>query len=229
LSPYIICMAVFWTRSSRVTSYCVILVPQYGTASSTIGLICLQYVSCNSCRSEVKLASRLRSHILLYALSTMYFVFLSVTHEQVHILTYNCHICDFTCKTQDYIKQHTLVKHEGEAFLCSSCEFRAGSLSKLRSHKEQHNERCLKCPHCDYMGQGKNRLAAHMKRQSDPKYICKECDYKTYDPSNFKTHTTEKHGDVILKCSICDYKTKSRRGLNHHSEKHSQFLSASYK
>ena len=146
------------------------------------------------------------------------------THEQGHVTPYNCQKCEFTCKTQKYIKQHTLEKHEGEALLCYSCEFRAGSLSKLRNHEEQHNERSLKCPNCDYMGKGKNRLSAHMKRHKDPKYICRMCDYKTSDQSNFNTHTTVKHGDVILKCNICDYTTKSKRSLNQHSEKHSKSL-----
>ena len=74
----------FWTLSSRMTSCFVFLVPQFRTASSTRGCICLQKVSCNSCLSAVNLANHLKSHILPHALGTMCFVFLYVFNSAVN-------------------------------------------------------------------------------------------------------------------------------------------------
>ena len=142
------------------------------------------------------------------------------THEQGHTELIRCIMCEFSCVQANYMKRHIQFKHEGEAYLCSSCDFKADTLSHLRDHEEQHNERTLKCPHCNYMGRGDITLKKHMLRHEDPKYLCTECDYKTYDGGNFSTHRTTKHGKVVHKCESCDYGTKSKRSLRQHKDKH---------
>ena len=118
------------------------------------------------------------------------------------------------------MKRHIQFKHEGGAFLCSSCDFKTDTLCHLRAHEEQHNERTLKCPHRTYMGRGDSTLKKHMLRHEDPKYLCTECDYKTYDAANFSTHRTTKHGKVVHQCESCDYGSKSKRSLRQHKDKH---------
>ena len=141
-------------------------------------------------------------------------------HEKGHTELLKCKKCGFSCIQKNAMKRHIQFKHEGGAFLCSSCDFKTDTLNHLQSHEEQHNERTLKCPHCKYMGRGNSTLKKHMLRHEDPKYLCTECDYKTYDRANFSTHKTTKHGNIVHQCESCDYGSKSKRSLRQHKDKH---------
>ena len=141
-------------------------------------------------------------------------------HEEGHTDPSKCKMCHYTCTSELQLKRHVKFKHEGEAVLCSFCNYKTYTHSHLRKHEETHNERTIKCTLCEYVGKSENSLKVHLLRHDDPKYFCEQCQYKTYDSTNFRVHMTVKHGNIICQCEECDYKTKSKRSLRQHIKKH---------
>ena len=143
-------------------------------------------------------------------------------HEEVHITgKFQCDQCDFGTEIKTNMTSHIKIQHEGgEVFECGLCEYKTAFFGRLSRHKEIHSTDIYSCVVCEYKGKGKSNLRVHMKRHQEPKFICTECSYKTYDSANFGTHKKVKHGNVILKCDICEYDTKSKRSLRKHAEKH---------
>ena len=93
-----------------------------------------------------------------------------------------------------------MFRHEGEAFICSICDYKTYTLSHLQAQEETHNERTIKCILCDFMGKTKRSLNVYMLRHDDPKFLCLDFSYKTYERANFLIQRTVKHGNIACKC-----------------------------
>ena len=143
-------------------------------------------------------------------------------HEEIHITgKFQCDQCDYGTEVQSGMTSHIRIQHEGgEVFECSLCEYKTDFFGRLSRHKEIHSTDIYSCIVCEYKGKGKSNLRVHMKRHQEPKFVCTDCSYKTYDSANFGTHKKVKHGNIILKCDICEYDSKSKRSLRKHAEKH---------
>ena len=146
-------------------------------------------------------------------------------HEQAHIERLTCTICPYSTPRPTQLKQHIKFKHEGgEIYLCTFCDFKTGIHGLLIVHENRHGERKFKCDVCIFTGKTEGDVKRHKKRHDDPKYLCEKCDYKTYDMSNFKVHTIERHGNISLVCKNCDFSTNSKRTLSKHNKKKHIFL-----
>ena len=140
-------------------------------------------------------------------------------HEKGHGEKFKCNQCNFSCKRINSLKVHKRFKHDGIGYKCSICDHTVRRAHILRQHMEIHNEPTLQCQRCELKANGPIDLKRHMERHN-PKYLCDKCDYKTYDAGNFTVHKIVKHGNDILKCSLCKYETKSKRSLKKHKTKH---------
>ena len=144
------------------------------------------------------------------------------SHEAGHLGVIRCEPCDISFRSKPLLRKHQVIVHgDGKHVSCPLCSFKTWNPTLLRIHSTTHNEKTFKCNQCDYKGTSKDNLRNHKRRHEEPKYICQKCDYKTYDCGNFHTHSTVKHGTIVLKCEYCpEYSTKSARSLRKHQEGH---------
>ena len=103
--------------------------------------------SCDQCDQQYTDKSNLRSHI-------------KSKHEGIK---YGCEVCgqQFTQKAD--VQHHILAVHEGVSHVCSACNYKASTLTKLKTHWQEHNGLKHVCMKCDRRYKWKHMLENHIQ------------------------------------------------------------------
>ncbi|XP_058798726.1 zinc finger protein 84-like isoform X3 [Phymastichus coffea] len=154
----------------------------------------------------------------------------------------SCPICSFNCDNPSICRSHVKRKHQiGWLQLRGKENLRESAGYKAKEDKVAMNH----CPHCSFETPNKSTLYSHVSRSHSERrrapageaslrgqngYACSYCTFAAVTMSSLRCHNAREHGaraagsrqPVIelpvleFDCEQCDYKTKSRKCMQHH-------------
>lgn len=136
-----------------------------------------------------------------------------------------CQLCDKAYLSKYKLKDHILVKHEGQTVACPDCGKRFSSRSSMEMHKKQQHEGQFSI-FCKICGKGFNHTGhyyGHMNKHTNTKpFWCQKCGKRFYGSSYLHNHKQVCRGDEDWnhQCSICQRKFKCELYLKKHMKVH---------
>ena len=136
-----------------------------------------------------------------------------------------CQLCDKAYLSKYKLKDHILVKHEGQTVSCPECGKRFSSRSSMEMHKKQQHEGQYSI-FCKICGKGFNHTGhyyGHMNKHTNTKpFWCQQCGKRFYGSSYLHNHKQVCRGnnDLNYSCSVCDRKFKCELYLKKHMKIH---------
>ncbi|KAH3891483.1 hypothetical protein DPMN_015587 [Dreissena polymorpha] len=136
-----------------------------------------------------------------------------------------CQLCDKAYLSKYKLKDHILVKHEGQTVSCPECGKRFSSRSSMEMHKKQQHEGQYSI-FCKICGKGFNHTGhyyGHMNKHTNTKpFWCQQCGKRFYGSSYLHNHKQVCRGnnDMNFACSVCDRKFKCELYLKKHMKIH---------
>jgi hypothetical protein len=136
-----------------------------------------------------------------------------------------CQLCDKAYLSKYKLKDHILVKHEGQTVSCPECGKRFSSRSSMEMHKKQQHEGQYSI-FCKVCGKGFNHTGhyyGHMNKHTNTKpFWCQQCGKRFYGSSYLHNHKQVCRGnnDLNYSCSVCDRKFKCELYLKKHMKIH---------
>lgn len=136
-----------------------------------------------------------------------------------------CQLCDKAYLSKYKLKDHILVKHEGQTVSCPECGKRFSSRSSMEMHKKQQHEGQYSI-FCKICGKGFNHTGhyyGHMNKHTNTKpFWCQQCGKRFYGSSYLHNHKQVCRGnnDLNYSCTICDRKFKCELYLKKHMKIH---------
>jgi len=127
-----------------------------------------------------------------------------------------CKYCDFTSVWPVNIKRHTESKHDNNEYPCSVCSYVGQNLRSYKYHMMKHREKLQG-------GSVKNRVISHKKCFQNKTYECHICQKAEKSQYLLQKHIASAHtGDwnIPVKCDLCDFVARNKRGLQYHMKKH---------
>lgn len=136
-----------------------------------------------------------------------------------------CQLCDKAYLSKYKLKDHILVKHEGQTVNCPDCGKRFSSRSSMEMHKKQQHEGLFTI-WCKVCGKGFNHTGhyyGHMNKHTNTKpFWCQQCGKRFYGSSYLHNHKQVCRGNNELNfaCTICERKFKCELYLKKHMKVH---------
>ena len=136
-----------------------------------------------------------------------------------------CQLCDKAYLSKYKLKDHILVKHEGQTVACPDCGKRFSSRSSMEMHKKQQHEGQFSI-FCKICGKGFNHTGhyyGHMNKHTNTKpFWCQKCGKRFYGSSYLHNHKQVCRGDEDWnhQCTICQRKFKCELYLKKHMKVH---------
>ena len=136
-----------------------------------------------------------------------------------------CQLCDKAYLSKYKLKDHILVKHEGQTVSCPECGKRFSSRSSMEMHKKQQHEGQYSI-FCKICGKGFNHTGhyyGHMNKHTNTKpFWCQQCGKRFYGSSYLHNHKQVCRGnsDLNFSCTVCDRKFKCELYLKKHMKIH---------
>lgn len=136
-----------------------------------------------------------------------------------------CQLCDKAYLSKYKLKDHILVKHEGQTVSCPECGKRFSSRSSMEMHKKQQHEGQYSI-FCKICGKGFNHTGhyyGHMNKHTNTKpFWCQQCGKRFYGSSYLHNHKQVCRGnnDLNYACTVCDRKFKCELYLKKHMKIH---------
>jgi len=140
------------------------------------------------------------------------------THQTQEIL--KCKYCDFTSVWAVNIKRHTESKHDNNEYPCSVCSYVGQNIRSFKYHMMKHREKVEG-------GSAKNRVGSLKKGLQNKTYVCHICQKAERSQYLLQKHIASAHtGDwnIPVKCDLCDFIARNKRGLQYHMKKHEGML-----
>ena len=136
-----------------------------------------------------------------------------------------CQLCDKAYLSKYKLKDHILVKHEGQTVSCPDCGKRFSSRSSMEMHKKQQHEGQFSI-FCKVCGKGFNHTGhyyGHMNKHTNTKpFWCQKCGKRFFGSSYLHNHKQVCRGDEGWnhQCHICQRKFKCELYLKKHLKIH---------
>lgn len=136
-----------------------------------------------------------------------------------------CQLCDKAYLSKYKLKDHILVKHEGQTVSCPECGKKFSSRSSMEMHKKQQHEGQFSI-FCKICGKGFNHTGhyyGHMNKHTNTKpFWCQQCGKRFYGSSYLHNHKQVCRGnnDLNYTCTVCDRKFKCELYLKKHMKIH---------
>ena len=137
---------------------------------------------------------------------------------------------DMRLAIEKYTETKVKIQKTPIDFLCSGCDYRGKTMSKLEFHK---NLGCFryKCANCEFKTSLKLAFILHkekskhtkfkLKSEQASKLACTKCDFKTLMSHNLKNHMQNSKGCYRFKCDLsCDFKTSLLSEIRKHRAGH---------
>ncbi|XP_030746097.1 PR domain zinc finger protein 5-like isoform X2 [Sitophilus oryzae] len=161
-------------------------------------------------------------------------------HMKVHLAPeelqfFACAHCDKKYKSKQTLKYHIEDNHidtrmhesQKNDYRCSTCNYQARDLPKLRRHEKVHlarEERQLfACAHCDKKYTTKQKLKEHLQyvhiNSRNIVYRCATCNYKTQRKAHFRQHKQihwAPEERQLFACTHCKSKYTTNSSLQRH-------------
>ena len=136
--------------------------------------------------------------------------------KPTEIKIYKCDLCmkEFTKKVK--YTTHKRRIHT-KAFKCHECNNQFGTPFELKQHVDQkHLGLAIKCNICDKVLANKKSFKRHMMLHSNEFQNCDNCEYSTRSIPQMKRHTQVHHSEIQFQCTLCSYRAKEKKNLDHH-------------
>lgn len=136
-----------------------------------------------------------------------------------------CQLCDKAYLSKYKLKDHILVKHEGQTVSCPDCGKRFSSRSSMEMHKKQQHEGQFSI-FCKVCGKGFNHTGhyyGHMNKHTNTKpFWCQKCGKRFYGSSYLHNHKQVCRADEGWnhQCNVCERKFKCELYLKKHMKVH---------
>lgn len=136
-----------------------------------------------------------------------------------------CQMCDKAYLSKYKLKDHILVKHEGQTVSCPECGKRFSSRSSMEMHKKQQHEGMYSifCKICNKGFNHTGHYYGHMNKHTNTKpFWCQQCGKRFYGSSYLHNHKQVCRGNNELNyaCNVCDRKFKCELYLKKHMKIH---------
>ena len=139
-----------------------------------------------------------------------------------------CQLCDKAYLSKYKLKDHILVKHQGQTVSCPECGKKFSSRSSMEMHKKQQHEGQFSI-WCKICGKGFNHTGhyyGHMNKHTNTKpFWCQQCGKRFYGSSYLHNHKQVCRGnnDLNYSCPLCDRKFKCELYLKKHMKIHDTY------
>lgn len=111
-------------------------------------------------------------------------------------------------------------KNYARPFLCTYCEKRFTTITKLRAHTRIHTvEQPYCCSYCKKPFRTKTVLKLHLQLHTGKRYKCTECEMRFTQVQKLKIHLRTHSGDRPFQCSKCSKSFISKPNLIKHVNK----------
>lgn len=136
-----------------------------------------------------------------------------------------CQMCDKAYLSKYKLKDHILVKHEGQTVSCPECGKRFSSRSSMEMHKKQQHEGMYSifCKICNKGFNHTGHYYGHMNKHTNTKpFWCQQCGKRFFGSSYLHNHKQVCRGNNELNyaCTVCDRKFKCELYLKKHMKIH---------
>ncbi len=136
-----------------------------------------------------------------------------------------CQLCDKAYLSKYKLKDHVLVKHEGQTVSCPDCGKRFSSRSSMEMHKKQQHEGqfSIFCKICSKGFNHTGHYYGHMNKHTNTKpFWCQQCGKRFYGSSYLHNHkqVCRSNADFNYACDQCDRKFKCELYLKKHKKVH---------
>ena len=133
---------------------------------------------------------------------------------------YSCNHCDYKTKEKVRLKIHNETVHEKTGYSCNQCEYKTNEKGRLKIHKESVHEKIdYSCNQCDYMSKEEDHLKSHINSIHENMNDGEEFQIstqETIEDSRTRRKLTTLGKDINLKCTKCEWSSKSKTLLNRH-------------
>jgi len=117
-------------------------------------------------------------------------------HREKHLkIRYKCDECDETKASQEVLRRHKKIMHQGLKFYCDQCDYSVGSRARFLEHKRtKHEGKIYRCDECDYVGNSAAYLKTHKEvKHLGLRYPCEVCGQVFMRKNTRRNHERKVH------------------------------------
>lgn len=138
---------------------------------------------------------------------------------------FKCTLCEYSAVENGSLKKHMKIHLDEKPFSCQVCPYKCRSASQLQVHLRIHTgDAPYQCKVCKALFKVGSDVKRHMRTHTGEKpFACQfeNCSYKCSVKCNLRSHYKIHHKfEKELSCSICDFKTSSKKALLEHKKAH---------
>ena len=143
--------------------------------------------------------------------------------DQPSLSAHTCAICNLVAKNTSDLDNHTL-KYHLQGINCPECDFTCKSQEEIKNHREEsHN---VKCMLCGFTALNSLVLNEHTKTTHKFNYSCETCEFTCPVKDDMALHVNSMHKTRVKKkifpCDSCDDVFGESQGLSEHKSCHNQ-------
>ncbi|ODM95177.1 Zinc finger and BTB domain-containing protein 17 [Orchesella cincta] len=133
-----------------------------------------------------------------------------------------CTNCDYSCFTEEQLKNHKLRRHTDPIdapFKCNLCDYVTVEKSALQKHIQicHTNLRPFPCEFCRVRFKTSSSLARHRRSHEEAKpHQCNLCSASYADKKRLRDHIMKHSNEKPFVCPNCDYSTNRKDNLKTH-------------
>ncbi|XP_053401250.1 RE1-silencing transcription factor-like isoform X2 [Mercenaria mercenaria] len=148
-------------------------------------------------------------------------------HMRYHMddRVFKCTLCNYSAVENGSLKKHMKMHLDERPYSCQVCPYKSRSSSQLQIHLRTHTgDKPYCCKMCDAVFKVSSDLHRHIRVHTGEKpFKCEveTCTYRCAVKSNLKSHYQTHHSQLMEhKCTVCDFKSSSRKALFEHKKTH---------
>ena len=162
---------------------------------------------CDTCGYRTPHNSVLKQHIRM-------------VHQKIK--PYSCGKCHRSFFSESRLKDHDIVFHNNQMFICDICKKSYKIRRQLQVHiRSVHQGIWIHCPQCNLKFAENHDLKRHKALRHESiheavRYPCNQCNYSATQIGNLNQHKASKHDMIKHPCDQCDYSTPRIGDLKRH-------------
>ena len=146
---------------------------------------------------------------------------LTTKFQNLSGLLHECPQCGYVVTRKERLNRHIEYEHKGVdwRYKCDKCNERFKDRETLNVHvKLDHEKSFYMCEEgCDVKYLCRSSIRDHINKVHRGRQVfCTKCDYISHSQFNVDQHFKRKHLQVVPKCSLCDFSSKTPQILLKH-------------
>jgi len=142
-----------------------------------------------------------------------------IEHENIDIINFKCHECNFTGDNLSDLKSHLVKVHPKMVYMCDKCNYVGATSSNVRDHyRSMHRGILYSCQNCDYSSKRPGDLKNHLENVHAEPFKCKHCEFSCKSKKYMRTHERFVHEKLGHNCDLCSYSAMFPKQLKDHMD-----------